>query len=38
MPETGGNGSGKGELEYYANRLKNTHIQNGALAITAFRE
>jgi len=36
--ETGGNGWGNNELEYYTNRLQNVQIQDGNLAITARRE
>jgi beta-glucanase (GH16 family) len=36
--ETGGNGWGNQELEYYTNRLNNAHQQDGKLLITALRE
>jgi beta-glucanase (GH16 family) len=36
--ETGGDGWGNHELEYYTNRPQNTQIQNGSLVITAFKE
>ncbi len=36
--ETGGNGWGNNELEYYTNRLQNAHIQNGNLVISALAE
>ena len=36
--ETGGNGWGNNELEYYTNRLQNAQIQNGNLVITARAE
>jgi beta-glucanase (GH16 family) len=36
--ETGGDGWGNHELEYYTNRLQNAQIQNGSLVITAFKE
>jgi beta-glucanase (GH16 family) len=36
--ETGGNGWGNNELEYYTNRVQNVQIQDGNLAITARRE
>jgi len=36
--ETGGNGWGNNELEYYTNRLQNVQIQDGNLVITARRE
>jgi len=36
--ETGGNGWGNNELEYYTSRLQNAQIQNGSLVITALKE
>jgi beta-glucanase (GH16 family) len=36
--ETGGNGWGNNELEYYTNRVQNVQIQDGNLVITARRE
>ena len=36
--ETGGNGWGNNELEYYTSRLQNAQIQNGFLVITALKE
>ena len=36
--ETGGNGWGNNELEYYTNRSQNAQIQNGSLVITALKE
>ncbi|MGH9933175.1 MAG: glycoside hydrolase family 16 protein [Pyrinomonadaceae bacterium] len=36
--ETGGNGWGNNELEYYTNRNQNTHLQSGSLVITARKE
>jgi beta-glucanase (GH16 family) len=36
--ETGGNGWGNHELEYYTSRLQNAQIQNGSLVITALKE
>lgn len=36
--ETGGSGWGNNELETYTSRLKNAHIENGALVITARQE
>lgn len=36
--ETGGNGWGNNELEYYTNRLENAHVQDGNLVITAIKE
>lgn len=36
--ETGGDGWGNEEWEYYTARPKNAHIQDGSLLITAFRE
>jgi beta-glucanase (GH16 family) len=36
--ETGGNGWGNNELEYYTNRVQNVQIQEGNLVITARRE
>ena len=36
--ETGGNGWGNQELEYYTNRLQNAHVEKGHLVITAIRE
>lgn len=36
--ETGGNGWGNSELEYYTNRVQNVQIQDGNLVITARRE
>jgi len=36
--ETGGNGWGNNELEYYTSRLQNAQIQNGSLVITAIKE
>ena len=36
--ETGGNGWGNNELEYYTRRLQNAQIQNGSLVITALKE
>jgi hypothetical protein len=36
--ETGGDGWGNHELEYYTNRPQNAQIQNGSLVITALKE
>jgi beta-glucanase (GH16 family) len=36
--DTGGNGWGNNELEYYTNRAQNAQIQNGNLVITAQQE
>jgi beta-glucanase (GH16 family) len=36
--ETGGNGWGNHELEYYTNRVENVAMQDGKLVITARRE
>ena len=36
--ETGGNGWGNNELEYYTNRNQNAHLQNGSLVIIARKE
>jgi beta-glucanase (GH16 family) len=36
--ETGGDGWGNNELEYYTNRLKNVHQKDGNLVINALRE
>jgi beta-glucanase (GH16 family) len=36
--ETGGNGWGNRELEYYTNRPQNAHVEKGNLIITAIRE
>jgi beta-glucanase (GH16 family) len=36
--ETGGDGWGNHELEYYTNRPQNVQIQNGSLVITALKE
>ena len=36
--ETGGDGWGNHELEYYTNRPQNVHIENGSLIITALKE
>lgn len=36
--DTGGNGWGNNELEYYTSRPQNAQIQNGNLVITAVRE
>jgi beta-glucanase (GH16 family) len=36
--ETGGNGFGNNELEYYTDRAENAHLENGALVITAAKE
>ena len=36
--ETGGNGWGNHELEYYTNRVDNVQMQDGRLVITAKRE
>jgi beta-glucanase (GH16 family) len=36
--ETGGDGWGNHELEYYTSRLQNAQVQNGSLVITAFKE
>jgi beta-glucanase (GH16 family) len=36
--ETGGNGWGNNELEYYTNRVNNVQVQDGKLVITAKRE
>jgi beta-glucanase (GH16 family) len=36
--DTGGNGWGNNELEYYTRRLQNAQIQNGSLALTALEE
>jgi len=36
--ETGGNGWGNGELEFYTNRVENARVENGYLVIEARRE
>ena len=36
--ETGGDGWGNHELEYYTSRVQNVQIQNGSLVITALKE
>lgn len=36
--DTGGNGWGNNELEYYTSRSQNAQIQNGNLVITALKE
>ncbi len=36
--QTGGNGFGNQELEYYTSRLQNAQIKNGNLVITALKE
>ena len=36
--QVGGGGWGNNELEYYTNRLKNAHISNNDLVITALKE
>jgi beta-glucanase (GH16 family) len=36
--ETGGNGWGNRELEYYTNRPKNAYVEKGNLIITAIKE
>lgn len=36
--ETGGDGWGNHELEYYTNRPQNVHVENGSLIITALKE
>ncbi len=36
--ETGGNGWGNGELEFYTNRVENARVANGYLVIEARRE
>lgn len=36
--ETGGNGWGNNELQYYTNRNQNAHLQNGSLIIMASKE
>ena len=36
--ETGGNGWGNNELEYYTSRQQNAQIQNGSLVINALKE
>ena len=36
--ETGGNGWGNNELEYYTNRVNNVQVQDGNLVITARKE
>ncbi len=36
--DSGGNGWGNHELEYYTRRLENAHIQDGSLALTALAE
>jgi beta-glucanase (GH16 family) len=36
--DTGGDGWGNHELEYYTNRLQNAQIQNGSLVMTALGE
>src|SRR5207244_544098 len=36
--ETGGNGWGNGELEFYTNRVENARLENGYLVIEARRE
>jgi beta-glucanase (GH16 family) len=36
--DTGGNGWGNNELEYYTRRWQNAQIQNGSLAVTALEE
>jgi len=38
VAETGGNGWGNNELEYYTNRLQNAQIKSGNLVITALKE
>jgi beta-glucanase (GH16 family) len=38
VPETGGNGWGNNELEYYTNRLDNAYIEKGSLVIKANQE
>jgi beta-glucanase (GH16 family) len=38
IAETGGNGWGNKELEYYTARTQNAHVQGGNLAIKAVRE
>ena len=37
-PETGGNGWGNRELEYYTTRTSNAHQEHGSLVIQAIRE
>ena len=36
--DTGGNGWGNNELEYYTSRIQNAQMQNGNLVITAIQE
>jgi beta-glucanase (GH16 family) len=36
--DTGGNGWGNAELEYYTNRVENAHLENGYLVIEARQE
>lgn len=36
--ETGGNGWGNNELEYYTNRTQNAYLENGSLVIKAIKE
>jgi beta-glucanase (GH16 family) len=36
--ESGGNGWGNGELEYYTPRLENVHLEQGSLVIEAAKE
>ena len=38
VAETGGNGWGNSELEYYTNRLQNAQIMSGNLVIAALKE
>jgi beta-glucanase (GH16 family) len=38
VPETGGNGWGNNELEYYTDRTANAYLQNGSLVIQANQE
>jgi beta-glucanase (GH16 family) len=38
ISETGGNGWGNDELEYYTNRLQNAHQQDGNLVIRVLKE
>ena len=38
IQETGGNGWGNDELEYYTNRVENAHLKSGNLVIRIFAE
>jgi len=37
-PESGGDGWGNNELEYYTNRINNSYVYNGSLIIQALKE